>query len=67
MGRTYKKNTRRHKGDKPLKERYRTKRKTKDLDEIQNDMKPTNAEKLLNQPVDLDKTGSGQHYCLHCA
>jgi len=29
-----------NKGDHPIKEKYRTKRKTKDLDEIQDDMKP---------------------------
>lgn len=28
---------------------------------------PENAEKLLNQEVDLDKAGAGQFYCLHCA
>lgn len=37
------------------------------MDEIHEDMKPENAEKLLHQKVDLDKPGSGQHYCLHCA
>jgi bud site selection protein 20 len=26
-----------------------------------------NAEKLLNQNVDLDLPGAAQHYCLHCA
>lgn len=26
-----------------------------------------NAEKLLNQDVDLDLPGSAQHYCIHCA
>lgn len=26
-----------------------------------------NADKLLNQEVDLDKTGFAQNYCLHCA
>ena len=26
-----------------------------------------NAEKLLNQSVDLDLPGAAQHYCLHCA
>ncbi|KAJ8315097.1 hypothetical protein KUTeg_007247 [Tegillarca granosa] len=56
-----------HKGDKPLKEKYRTKRKTKDLDQIHEDMKPKNAEKLLDQNVDFDKPGAAQYYCLHCA
>lgn len=26
-----------------------------------------NADKLLNQNVDLDLPGAAQHYCLHCA
>ncbi|KAK7497433.1 hypothetical protein BaRGS_00011275 [Batillaria attramentaria] len=56
-----------HKGDKPLKEKYRLKRKTKDLDQIQEDMSPTKSQRLLNQEVDLDKPGAAQHYCLHCA
>lgn len=56
-----------HKGDKPLKEKYRLKRKTKDLDQIQKDMVSENANRLMNQDVDLDKPGGAQHYCLHCA
>ncbi|XP_076453334.1 zinc finger protein 593-like [Babylonia areolata] len=56
-----------HKGDKPLKEKYRLKRKTKDLDQIQDDMVPSKSESLLKQDVDLDKPGAAQHYCLHCA
>ena len=56
-----------HKGDKPLKEKYRMRRKTKDIDQIHEDLKRENAEKLLNQEVDLDKPGSAQFYCLHCA
>lgn len=65
MGRVARK--KQHKGDKPLKEKYRTKRKTKDLDQIHVDMRPENSERLLNQDVDLDKAGAGQFYCLHCA
>ena len=54
-----------HKGDKPMKEKYRTKRRTRDLDQIHEDMK--SPDKMINQPVDLDKPGAGQFYCLHCA
>lgn len=77
-----------------MRKRWRTKRRTKDLDEvsfrqvaiiwsthirskgylgkncfpqIDVDIKPENAEKLLNQELDLDKPGEAQHYCLHCA
>ncbi|CAG5130982.1 unnamed protein product [Candidula unifasciata] len=54
-----------HKGDKPLKEKYRTKRRTRDLDLIHDDMKVPSS--LLKQQVDLDKPGAAQFYCLHCA
>ncbi|GFS32710.1 zinc finger protein 593 homolog [Trichonephila inaurata madagascariensis] len=45
----------------------KTKRRTRDLDQIDKDLEPQNAEKLLNQPIDLDVAGEAQHYCLHCA
>jgi len=56
-----------HYGDTHLKKRWRTKRRTKDLDQIDQDIQPENAEKLVNQDVDLDKPGSAQFYCIHCA
>ncbi|KAG7510521.1 hypothetical protein JOB18_024170 [Solea senegalensis] len=46
---------------------WKTKRRTKDLDQIHTDMKAETASKLLNQEVDFDVTGCAQHYCLHCA
>ncbi|KAJ1176294.1 hypothetical protein NDU88_001576 [Pleurodeles waltl] len=46
---------------------WKTKRRTKDLDQIHHDMSPDNAQKLLNQAVDFDMVGNAQHYCLHCA
>ncbi|XP_041452996.1 zinc finger protein 593-like [Lytechinus variegatus] len=58
---------RHHRGYTHIKKKYRTKRKTKDLDEIDEDLKPRNAERLLHQKIDFDKPGSAQHYCLHCA
>nr|ACC43948.1 U1-like Zn-finger-containing protein [Philodina roseola]ACC43959.1 U1-like Zn-finger-containing protein [Philodina roseola] len=45
----------------------KTKRKTKDLDEIQKNMAAETARELLNQPVDYDVPGAAQHYCLYCA
>lgn len=48
--------------------RYKTKRRTKDLDLIYDDL--SSKEKisaLLNQPLDETKPGLGQHYCIHCA
>ena len=65
MGRVARK--KQHKGDRPLKEKYRTRRKTKDHDEVQADMKPEAAKRLLNQAVDYDVVGNAQFYCLHCA
>ncbi|EZA60376.1 hypothetical protein DMN91_010803 [Ooceraea biroi] len=56
-----------HRGDTHLKKGWRTKRRTKDLDEIDEDLKEENVEKLLNQEVDFDKPGAAQHYCVHCA
>ena len=47
--------------------RMKTKRRTKDADEVEEDMKPENAKKLLDQEVDYDQTGNAQFYCLHCA
>ena len=40
-------------------------RKTKDLDQIQKDLKRPNL--LLNQEVDVEQVGGAQHYCIHCA
>lgn len=76
-----------HYGDTHLKKQWRTKRRKRDLDEVNNnvnisrlckimktcyfqideDLKETNAEKLLNQETDVDKPGQAQFYCIHCA
>lgn len=45
----------------------KTKRKTKDLDEIQKNMAAERARELLNQAVDYDLPGAAQHYCLYCS
>ena len=45
-----------------------TKNYTRDVDQIVlEDMKEENSEKLLNQPLNEDKPGLGQFYCIHCA
>merc|ERR1739846_222511 len=49
------------------KKRWRTKRRTKDLDQIDTDLTVGKVEKFLNQTVDYDKTGLGQFYCVHCS
>jgi hypothetical protein len=46
---------------------YKTKRKTKDHDQIHSDLKLDAAYQLINQEVDHDMTGSAQNYCIHCA
>jgi len=56
-----------HVGDTHLKKRWRTKRRTKDLDQIDTDLTVGKVEKFLNQTVDYDKTGLGQFYCVHCS
>ncbi|KAL6942330.1 Bud site selection protein 20 [Hanseniaspora vineae] len=48
--------------------RYKTKRMTKSLDLIFDELTdPSKVSKLLNQPLDETKPGLGQHYCIHCA
>lgn len=54
-------------GYKRFAKQCKTKRKTKDLDQIDQDLQPNNSEKLLNQEIDLDLPGCAQFYCLHCA
>ncbi|KAJ2221331.1 hypothetical protein H4R99_008156 [Coemansia sp. RSA 1722] len=55
-----------HCNNKELHRKYKTKRRTKDLDQIQHDLKPENKGRLLNQPEDEDLPGLGQHYCVEC-
>ncbi|CAG9801656.1 unnamed protein product [Chironomus riparius] len=57
---------RHHDGHTRLRRRNRLRNKTKDLDQIDKDLKE-GSDQLLNQEVDLDKPGFAQHYCLHCA
>ncbi|XP_023690450.1 zinc finger protein 593 [Paramormyrops kingsleyae] len=63
------KQTGNHKSDKKknIAKTWKTKRRTKDLDQIHDDMKPDNAARLLKQEPDYDVTGCAQFYCLHCA
>ncbi|CAK9787281.1 putative bud site selection-related protein [Cutaneotrichosporon oleaginosum] len=43
----------------------RTRVRTKDLDQIQHDIDHSR-KKLEKQPIDEDKPGLGQHYCVEC-
>jgi bud site selection protein 20 len=56
-----------HAGDMHLKKQWRTKRRTKDLDQIEVDLGEGQVGKLLKQDVDFDKPGLAQFYCVHCA
>ncbi|KAJ2721361.1 hypothetical protein GGI07_004031 [Coemansia sp. Benny D115] len=56
-----------HCNNKELHHRYKTKRRTKDLDQIQQDLLPENKHRLLSIPEDEDLPGLGQHYCVECA
>ena len=40
----------------------------KDIDQIVlEDMLPEKTEQLLNQPINEELPGLGQHYCVHCS
>eukprot|EP00743_Colponemidia_sp_Colp-15_P008411 GILK01009139.1.p1 GENE.GILK01009139.1~~GILK01009139.1.p1 ORF type:complete len:114 (+),score=18.74 GILK01009139.1:43-384(+) len=44
-----------------------TSKRTKDQDQIHEDLKPENAEKIKHQKRDDGLPGLGQFYCIHCA
>jgi bud site selection protein 20 len=58
--------SRTHKNNKAIRKAHRTRRRTKDLDQIHEDLKPENYEKLKHQEIDADLPGLGQHYCVEC-
>ncbi|KAK9476135.1 hypothetical protein V1514DRAFT_286028 [Lipomyces japonicus] len=48
--------------------RSKTKRRTRDLDQVHEDQSSeATVKKLQNQPLDETKPGLGQHYCIPCA
>lgn len=48
--------------------RYKTKRRTRDLDLIYDDLSQSDrVGALMNQQLDETKPGLAQHYCIHCA
>ena len=63
--------TSRYKGRKNkhiAKANLKTKRYRRDIDQVVlTDMLPENTEKLLHQPLDENKPGLGQYYCVPCA
>ncbi|KAJ1662634.1 hypothetical protein IW140_001064 [Coemansia sp. RSA 1813] len=56
-----------HCNNKELHHKYKTKRRTKDLDQIQEDLKPENKARLLSQELDEELPGLGQFYCVECS
>nr|ACO11129.1 Zinc finger protein 593 [Caligus rogercresseyi] len=56
-----------HFGDTHLKKKWRTKRRTRDMDQIDQDLQPEKVDTLLAQKVDYEKPGLAQFYCVHCA
>eukprot|EP00053_Salpingoeca_punica_P005036 m.52321 g.52321 ORF g.52321 m.52321 type:complete len:168 (+) comp13060_c0_seq1:105-608(+) len=56
-----------HKNILDTKKRFRTRKRTKDHDQIVNDLKAENVMKLIHHPVDGDLPGLGQFYCIHCS
>lgn len=59
--------SRTHHGIRDIYRKYRTRNYARDLDQIHEDLKPENLEKIKNQPLDPDKPGLGQNYCVECA
>ncbi|XP_075156469.1 zinc finger protein 593 homolog [Haematobia irritans] len=55
-----------HYGDTHLQRRWRVRNRTRDLDQIDQDLQTQSAQ-LINQAVDLEKPGFAQFYCVHCA
>ncbi|PWA01439.1 hypothetical protein BB558_002462 [Smittium angustum] len=55
-----------HKGIKDVSKKYRSKRKTKDLDQIQQDLVEENKLKIENAEPDADLPGMGKFYCIEC-
>ncbi|RKP15266.1 hypothetical protein BJ684DRAFT_3863, partial [Piptocephalis cylindrospora] len=56
-----------HKGIRDLKRSYRTRARTKDLDQVAEDLKPEAKEKILSRPADPDLPGMGKYTCVECA
>ena len=52
--------------NKRIRKSHMTKRRTKDLDQIQEDLQPSKKE-ILQAQFDQDLPGMGQHYCVSCS
>ncbi|TFK64762.1 hypothetical protein BDN72DRAFT_889513 [Pluteus cervinus] len=57
-----------HKAQRDTHRASRTRARTRDIDQIQLiDLDPKNRAALEIQPLDVEKPGLGQHYCVECA
>ncbi|KAI9296542.1 hypothetical protein K502DRAFT_364103 [Neoconidiobolus thromboides FSU 785] len=65
MGRLARK--RQHKNIRDNSRKYRTRARTRDLDQIHDDLKEGKKESLLNQEFNPDLPGAGQFYCVECS
>eukprot|EP00055_Hartaetosiga_balthica_P005291 m.15337 g.15337 ORF g.15337 m.15337 type:complete len:152 (+) comp4458_c0_seq1:146-601(+) len=59
--------SRMHKNKKDIGKKCKSKRKTKDVDQIHLDLTAAQLKKFVEHEVDHDLPGSGQYYCIHCA
>jgi bud site selection protein 20 len=59
--------SRKHRGIRDIKRKYRLRRRTKDLDQIHEDLEPEKATQYEQQEVDPDLPGLAQHYCIQCS
>lgn len=55
-----------HRSDNEIYRKYRLRRRTKDLDQIENDLIPENKERLLREVIDEDLPGGGHFLCVEC-
>ena len=53
--------------NKDFRKSIRTRRYQRDIDQIYDDLKPGNIEKIVSQKLDEDLPGMGQFYCVSCA
>jgi len=72
MGTGKQRRSRTHGGTRHIARQHRTRHRTKDLDQIHEDLKPENQGKLLEQQQqqeeeDMDLPGMGQFYCIECS
>jgi bud site selection protein 20 len=64
MGRVARK--RMHKNIRDNKRKFRTRARTKDLDQIHDDLNPEKYNQLKSQEINPDLPGMGQNYCVEC-